>query len=67
MYIYKSIPIENLFYMISYVLELPFCSILNGNKSNNKQSLEELYIYLFKHLLTINMKCFEIIHQLYQE
>ena len=47
MYIYKSIPIENLFYMISYVLELSLCYTLNGNKSNNKQSLEELYILLF--------------------
>lgn len=47
MYIYKSIPIENLFYMISYVLELSLCYTLNGNKSYNKQSLEELYILLF--------------------
>ena len=47
MYIYKSIPIENLFYMISYVLELPFQATLNGNKSNIDQSLGELYILLF--------------------
>lgn len=47
MYIYKSIPIENLFYMISYVLELPFQATLNGNKSNVDRSLGELYILLF--------------------
>lgn len=47
MYIYKSIPIENLFYMISYVLELPFQATLNGNKSNIDRSLGELYILLF--------------------
>lgn len=47
MYIYKSIPIENLFYMISYVLELPLQATLNGNKSNIERSLGELYIRLF--------------------
>lgn len=47
MYIYKSIPIENLFYMISYVLELPFQATLNGNKSDIDRSLGELYILLF--------------------
>ena len=47
MYIYKSIPIENLFYMISYVLELPLQATLNGNKSDIDRSLGELYILLF--------------------
>lgn len=47
MYIYKSIPIENLFYMISYVLELPLQVTLKGNKSNIDRSLGELYIHLF--------------------
>ena len=47
MYIYKSIPLENLFYITSYVLELPFQAILKGNKSNYEQSLGELYVRLF--------------------
>lgn len=47
MYLYKTIPIKNVFYMLSYISNLRFDDIIQGDFTKSDKTLFELYIDLF--------------------
>ena len=47
MYLYKTIPIKNVFYMLSYISNLRFDATIQGDFTKSDKTLFELYIDLF--------------------
>ena len=47
MYLYKTIPIKNVFYMLSYISNLRFDDKIQGNFTRSDKTLFDLYIDLF--------------------